>query len=65
MKIPVSKLVALCGLRLLRILLEKAMCFVAYLIGMTRGCEVHLESPGHKDQLGRDNNQTLPPYRFD
>lgn len=63
MKIPASKLIKLSILRLLRIVLEEAICFLSYLLGLTRGCEVRMESPGHKDRLTRDNNQIRPPFR--
>lgn len=67
MTIRVSKFVALCTLRLLRIFLEKAMCFVSYLMGLTTGAlhvyEAKSDNPGQKDSQESDNNQTRPPFR--
>lgn len=69
MKIPAFKLVILCCLRLLRILLEKAMGLVAYLIGLTTGAihvyEAKSHSPGQTDQQDRDSNHTVPPFSID
>ena len=67
MKIPASKLIILCTLRLLRILLGKTMCFVSYLMGLTTGA-LHVygaksDNPGQEDSQESDNNQIRPPFR--
>ena len=65
MKIPVSKLIRLSILRLLRILLEEAICFLSYLLGLVkRAMNVpKLDNPGRKDLQGLDKNQIRPPFR--
>lgn len=69
MKIPASKLIELSILRLLRILLERAICFLSYLLGLVIGLMMRHEdapkwdNPGRTDLQGLDKNQIRPPFR--
>ena len=66
MKIPVSSLIKIQVLRLLRILLEKVLYLTSYLLGMViglGGSAVKSGSPHQKSEQGKDNSRTRPPFR--
>lgn len=72
MKIPVFKFIILCVLRLLRILLEKAVCLLSSQMGSVIGLidiydprERKKKSYRRRKQPRKGRSQTLPPFRVD